>query len=297
MRIGLPLAGLACVAAVGLTVLLGWRTNPRDEAERLVKAALAIACTEQPCPRVWLARRALLQQAIAADPTYAKAYAEATFTYTNLVTAHLSANRDDDLREAGHLATQAAALAPDQAFAQEARAAVLRQGEDHLEEALSAYLRAMTLAPDRPVLRANVGWTLVRLGRPAEAEPYLRAALDKDPRHIFAPAWLTYLGLAELFLDRAGHAAELFRRAIYQQSKGAAAADINLERGLDLVAALALSGDVESARQEAAKLREEHPELSTGDVWNCACSHAPGFLAGIEKLRRGAVLAGVLDAG
>jgi class 3 adenylate cyclase/tetratricopeptide (TPR) repeat protein len=294
-RFLLPLAGLAGLATVCVVLLLA--CSPRQEAERLVKAALAIACTEQPCPRVWLERRALLKQAIAADPTYAKAYAEATFTYTNFVTSHLTVDRDEDLREAGRLATQAAALAPDQAFAHEARAAVLRQRDDHLEQALTAYLRALALEPDRPVLRANAGWMLVLLGRPTEAEPYLKSALDKDPNHIFAPAWLTYWGLAELFLDHATHAAELFRRAIDRQPKIAAAGNINLERGLYLAAALALAGDLDGAREEATKLRSIHPEISTGEMWTCSCRTAPGFVANLPKLRRGAVLAGVLDAG
>lgn len=190
------------------------------------------------------------------------------------------------------------ALAPDQAFAHEARAAVLRQDPDKLEDALSAYIRALAIDPKLPSVRAYAGWMLVLLGRPAEGEPYLQTALAMAPHDLYASAWLNYLGLAELFLGRYDEASELFRRAIATQSHGATAADIELERNLNLAAALALAGNLDSARKLIDGLRSHNPTLSTHNIlWNCDCSHAPGFLAGLAILRRGAALAGVLDAG
>jgi len=128
---------------------------------------------------------------------------------------------------------------------------------------------------------------------PLEAEPYLRAAIAAAPNSTDAPAWLTQLGLAELFLDRPGHGADFFRRALAQQSSGAAAADVGLKRSLNLAAALALNGTVDEARTIVDGLRRQHPALSTGTLADCDCSREPGFRTGYEVLRRGALLAGV----
>ena len=270
--------------------------SPRAEAVRLVAQGRAIGCPEHPCPREWLAERALYEQAIVADPDYALPYARAAFTYTNFISSGLSLNETEDRRAAERLATRAAALAPELADAHEARAAVLRQDPDRLEDALGAYMRVLAIEPNQPSPRANAGWMLVLLGRPAEAEPLLKAALALAPNHPRAPAWQTYLGLAELFLHREGHGAERFRRALAQQSPGAAAADAGLQRTLNLASALALDGAIEEARLVVDGVRRQHPALSTHTLWNCKCSHAPNFLTGYGELRRGVMLAGVADA-
>jgi class 3 adenylate cyclase/Tfp pilus assembly protein PilF len=294
----LKMVGGAALLLPLMSSVASWRSTPHDHAERLLGQALSIGCPQNPCPREWLAKRALFEQAITVDPTFARAYAEATFTYTNFITSHISVDRNEDLRIAARLATQAVALAPDKAFAHVARAAVLRQDPDKLEDALSAYLRALAIEPMQPPVRANAGWMLVLLGRPAEGKPYLETALAMAPHHLYAAAWLNYLGLAELFLGRYGEATDLFRGAIETQSHGAIAADIELERGLNLAAALALDGKVVAAREVIDGLRSRHPSLSTHNIlWNCDCSHAPGFLAGLATLRRGVALAGVLDTG
>lgn len=271
--------------------------TPRERAERLLREGRAIGCPEHPCPREWLAARSLFERAIAADPDYAPPYARAAFTHTNFVAAGLSLNVKEDLRAAERLATQAVALAPGEAYAHEARAAVLRQDPERLEDALAAYSRSLAIEPKQPSVRANAGWMLVLLGRAAEAEPFLQAALAEAPDHERAPAWLTYLGLAELFLDREGHGAARFRQALARQSRGGAAGDVALQRGLNLAAALALGGEVEEARRLVDDLRRQHPALSvrTLTLWDCRCSREPGFVAGLQKLRRGLVLAGVAD--
>lgn len=309
LALGVGLGGAAALVALlaGFVVQYGppqvgtavaavfWRGSspaPRDEATRLFTQGRAIVCS-YPCPREWLAARALFEQAIAADPDYALPYAAAAFTYTNFVTSNLSLNKNEDLHVAERLATRAAALAPDQALAHEARGAVLRQNPDRLEDALAAYLRSLAIDPNQSSVRANAGWMLVLLGRPLEAEPYLRAAIAAEPNHPRVSAWLTYLGLAELFSNHEGHGANSFSRALALQKPGAAAADISLQRSLNLAAALALNGAVDEARLIIDRLRSQNPTLSTGTLMNCDCSHNPGFLAGYKALRRGAILAGV----
>ena len=303
-RLGLAAAVLAMLLAVSARdgLLAGLipphgaaALSPRLQAERLTEAGRAIRCTEHPCPREWLASRLLYQRAVAADATYGPAYAEAALTYTIFIVNDLSLDEAADLQAAERLATSALALAPDAAITHRARGAVLGLQPDRLQDALAAYMRSLAIDPNQPAVRGSAGWTLILLGRPLEAELMLRAALAAAPDHLYAPAWLTYLGWAELFLDRPGHGADQFRRAIAQQSRRAANGDIALQRSLNLAAALALDGDLAGGRRLVAELRGRYPTLSTQAVWNCDCSRAPGYLAGVAMLRRGAELAGLPD--
>ena len=291
-RVALAVTALSMVL---LTPVFGWRTGGREQAEALLQRGLAIKCPAYPCAREWLDKRALFQQAIAVDPNFARPYAEATLTYTNFVAARLSVNAKEDLRIAADLATRAVALAPDQAFAHSARAAVLRQDPDKLEQALAAYLRVLSIDPSHTLARANTGWLLLLLGRPVEAEPYLQAALEAEPKNADVPVWLNRMGLAELFLDRYESSAEFFRRAIAMQSPTTSMGDIGIERAINHASALALDGDLDAARQAIERLRLQYPSLSMNNIWSCVCSNAPRFIAGIEKLRKGAALAGVAN--
>jgi len=288
-------AGTAALV-VCLLLVIGRRGTAHEEAERLLAQGLAIHCPGFPCAREWLEKRALFEQAIKLDPTFARPYAEAAFTYTNFVAANLSIDPREDLRVAGYFATRAVALSPDEAVGYEARGAVLRQDPDRIEDALSAYLRALAVEPGRPEVHAQVGFMLILLGRPADAEEYLQQAIQMAPGHAYAPGWINHLGLAEAFLGHYGRAVELFRDALAKQSRSAIAGDYALEHRLNLASALALDGQLEAARHLADTLRKQHPGLTTHNLFStCVCSRSPGFLAGVATLRRGLVLAGVPD--
>jgi class 3 adenylate cyclase/tetratricopeptide (TPR) repeat protein len=294
------LAATAAAAALAVCLLLvvGRRGTAHEEAGRLLAEGLAIHCPAFPCAREWLEKRALFEQAIKLDPTFARPYAEAAFTYTNFVAADLSIDRSEDLRVAGNHATRAVALAPDEAVGYEARGAVLRQDPDRIEDALSAYLRALAVEPARPEVHAQVGFMLLLLGRPADAEKYLREALQMAPDHAYAPGWTNHLGLAEAFLGNYGRAVELFRDSLSKQSRSAIAGDYALEHRLNLASVLALDGQLDAARELANTLRQQHPGLTTHNLFSsCVCSRSPDFLAGVATLRRGLVLAGVPDPG
>ena len=304
--------GLALAVAAAIPALLilspGWRhpgASPsqaahstslgtaREVARQLFEQGRSVACTEHPCPRAWLASRAFYERAIAADPSYGVPYAYAALTYTILIANNLSLDEDADLHSAERLAMQASALSPDDAATYRARGAVLEMQPDRLQDALAAYDRSLAIEPAQPVVQADIGWILILLGRAGAAEPFLRQALTASPHHLYAPAWLTYLGLAELFLDQDGHGAPQLREAIALQSQQMANGDIALQRSIILVAALALDGRLDAAKNLVRELRQRHPMLSTQAMWNCGCSREPGYLAGVARLQHGLELAGI----
>lgn len=73
------------------------------------------------------------------------------------------------------------------------------------EEAVAAYQEALQDGDDSPVLRFNLGTALLRLGRYAEAEPYLRAALDAVDTEVREPA---LFNLGSRFLEEGRAAAD-----------------------------------------------------------------------------------------
>jgi class 3 adenylate cyclase len=295
-RLYLVMVSTAVAIVFMLSAVVGWHVIQHYRAERLLAQGLAITCPIQPCAREWLAQRELFQQAINADPTLARPYAEAALTHTNFVFANLSNDIQEDMRIATNLATKAVALAPHQAYAQYAYGSALRADPSRLEDALATYLRVLSIEPNHILARANVGWVLILLGRPAEGEPYVQAALDAAPRHVLAPYWLDRIGLAELFLDRDGHGASFFRRAIAQQSDAEASIPSTLEFRVNLAAAMALNGEVDAARRLIRRLRSERPLLSVNDIWHCPCYPQTRSQPGVMKLLKGAALAGLFGA-
>ena len=83
-----------------------------------------------------------------------------------------------------------------------------RQGD--LTSALSEFLEARRLTPDDPYVHYLMGKTLMRFGRPREAQGSLRESLRLCPRFIDAHYQLgkAYLAEPELPLARALHAFE-----------------------------------------------------------------------------------------
>jgi Tfp pilus assembly protein PilF len=236
----------------------------------------------------WLSARQLFRQAIAADPRFAPAYAEAAFTHTNMVTSGLSLDREADLREAEALTGQAAVLAPDLPVVHAARAAVFRL-QRRPAEALAAYTRAVELDPKQHASRANTGLMLILLGRPQEAIAPIQQTLALAPAgHAFTGTWLTYLGIAELQIGQAESAAERFRRSLTWSAF--LSADT---RRLYLSAALAQEGRQEEAEAMLAEVRARQPELTLGTLQQQELSDDPTYRRAQERFYRGLRAAGL----
>jgi Flp pilus assembly protein TadD len=98
---------------------------------------------------------------------------------------------------------------PDNASALNALGYTLADRGERLDEAHAMIERALTLRPDDPAILDSMGWVLFRLGRPAEALPWLRRALElADDGEIAA-----HLGEVLWNLGERSEARRVWRRA------------------------------------------------------------------------------------
>jgi Flp pilus assembly protein TadD len=102
--------------------------------------------------------------------------------------------------------------------------AFAHHGEGRLAAAIERYERMLTLKPDMPVIRNNLGHALAELGKPESAIGEYRRAIELKPDYAQA---LCNWGAALLQLDRFDEAEAKFRRAIAVNS-GLAGAHHNL---------------------------------------------------------------------
>jgi adenylate cyclase len=196
--------------------------------------------------------RRLLEQSIAIDPNYARAYARLAWTH---FTAWVNALDGDYLNPATldrayHLARKAVQLDPNlpQARAHLAQALV-RRGEH--EEALAEFERAMALNPNFTDWRfAEV---LALAGHPARAIETVERHMRLDPFYVpLAPLWL---GSAHYMLKQYPQALPPLRECVSR-------APTFLTGHCRLAATYAQLGNIEKARAEAAEALRIDPKYT-----------------------------------
>jgi tetratricopeptide (TPR) repeat protein len=89
--------------------------------------------------------------------------------------------------------------------------AEIYEGANMWDEAVLSRRNAINANPDDPTLELDLGWTLVKARRFADAEESLRSAAERSPRD---PRAAYYLGLVQLQLGKAADAKTNFQRFI-----------------------------------------------------------------------------------
>jgi TolB-like protein len=193
--------------------------------------------------------RSLFEQAIALDPSYAKAYAllaglDVTVWYRNFDAS------SDILDRAFALAQKAVALDPNDPACQISIARVHQtRGSYNLAE--HHYTKALELNRNNAVLMAGIGDLNITLGRPLEALEYFKQARALDP--FFDPSWFwPIIGIAH------------FMARHYEEAIAA------LERSSEppywvhvyLAASHAMLGDSERARHHAVETLRLKPDFT-----------------------------------
>lgn len=87
---------------------------------------------------------------------------------------------------------------------------MLANRTDRLDEAFSLINRALELEPDNAAITDSMGWVLYKLGKPAEALPYLEKAMQQMPSHEVA----AHLGEVLWILGNQKQARKIWKRGI-----------------------------------------------------------------------------------
>jgi adenylate cyclase len=195
--------------------------------------------------------KALLERAIALDPSYVEAHSLLGLYYFDEWRLWGS-SRDKNLARALEIASTAAQLDPSDP-APHVLLAQVHQFRREFDAATSEADLALALEPNEAVTLANLGSMLRYGGRAKEAAALVERAIRLDPFH--PPNYLEWLGDAYLFLGR-------YEECIQVVERGT---DLNPEFvALHVVAAecYAALGDEEKAKRAGANILRTNPRFT-----------------------------------
>jgi TolB-like protein len=133
--------------------------------------------------------------------------------------------------------------------------AMLRIAAYRNTEAVALMERAIEINPSNAPAHAQLGRVLMRMGRAQEGLDHARYAMQLSPRDPIMPVWYGICGFGELEL---GH----FDSSIHYLEQALAANPTQARNLQTLIAAQALSGRLDDARQTLARLQQVHPHLT-----------------------------------
>jgi TolB-like protein/DNA-binding winged helix-turn-helix (wHTH) protein/Flp pilus assembly protein TadD len=137
---------------------------------------------------------------------------------------------------------------------------VLRRFQNRLGEARIELETAIALDRNHTVAFRNLGITLIQMGKPEEAIPYIEKSIRLSPHDPSIVANYSSLGECHLFLGHLNQAIELLRKA-------RAANPPAFGTVLILAGALGLRGDIDEARAEIAEASMLKPEVNSLAAW------------------------------
>ena len=194
----------------------------------------------------------VLEEAIALDPKYARAYANLGSTHMFDALMGWSKSPKESLARAMELAHKAISLDTSDPFAH-AFLAYLYGVTRQYDKALSQVERAFALDPNFPDALFVMAQILTWIGKPEEAIPLLQKALRPNP---IPP--VQYLNV----LSAAYRVAGQYEKAIETSKKAVQRSPDSQLAYLYLTAACALAGREEEARAAAAEVLRINPKFS-----------------------------------
>ena len=200
--------------------------------------------------------RRLLNNALAVDPNYARAFVALSRTYLTAWINPLDGDfqKSATLDRAHELVRRAVQLDPNLPHGHAQLGAVLVWKSEH-EAAIVAFSRAAAINPNFTDYRFASAWAFA--GEPAKAIEVAQAHMHLDPFYI--PMVCGWLGLAH-FMQRRYAEAVLPLRELVSRAP-------NFRSGhIWLAATLAQMGSVEEARKEAAEVLRVDPSYTIGST-------------------------------
>jgi TolB-like protein/Tfp pilus assembly protein PilF len=142
---------------------------------------------------------ALLERAVEIDPMLAEAWVELAEAHHNVSVYTQCLDKNAEAAKMAECARRAIAIAPHLGYPH-ALLGTYEWTRNNLVGAMDIAFDAYRREPDNPAVAMRLGSFLLYCGRTRDAEPYVRAAIDKDPvdGRKFALLWSLHMGRQEL---------------------------------------------------------------------------------------------------
>jgi DNA-binding SARP family transcriptional activator/TolB-like protein len=196
----------------------------------------------------------LFERALEKNPESNAARVGIARVLTRRVAEFRSANRLDDLARVEKMLTEALNSNPNSSSARYFMG-ILRKQQGRIEDSIAEFEQTLKLNPSHANAHAQLGHSLIFLGRAGEAERHIRKAIRIGPRDPTISAWYFMAGQADIFLGRYDAAIDWFEKSI---KLNPASARVQIH----LAAAYLLNGNEEKAIEAARAAKRAVPKLS-----------------------------------
>lgn len=201
-----------------------------------------------------LAALGLFEQALQINPGSIAARVGIARVLTRRVAEFRSPGRLDDLQRIETALTEALKTDPNSSSVRYFMG-ILRKQQGRIEESIAEFERTLKLNPSHANAHAQLGHSLIFLGRAGEAEKHILKAIRIGPKDPTISSWYFMAGQADIYLGRYDEAIKWFEKSVELYPKSARAQ-------IHLAAAYLLHGDEHKAARAAQAAKRELPALS-----------------------------------
>lgn len=278
---GIAAFSLLLAAAIygGLPGLLG---NKQPAYDELVTRGFAAAAKETDAGEK--DANALFQQALAMNPNSAVAKVGIGRVLIQRIYDMRSTNLERDILQAERVLSEATKDAPSY-IPGFYLLGIVRKYQGRIEESIELFEQTLRLNPKHADAHAQLGHSLLFLGRGEETEHHIRKALEYSPKDGRLAHWYNFAGQADLHLERYDSAILWLEKSLETGTKSPVALAL-------LSAAHIMQGNTTEAASAARRLKKEYPDFTTRYIRGLNVAHASPEFA--EK--RNQVLAAVNKA-
>jgi len=224
----------------------------------------------------------MFRRAIELDPHYAQAHAHLAWWHNLRFGEGLSSDLSLDQRLADEHSQVALQLDPRDAWSLSVAGHIQSFLHKRFDAALEMFDQALRLNPSCATAWARSANTLAYVGRGEEAMERVRNAMRLSPFDQLSFAYCTTNGTAALVIGRLDEAVSWLNKAQHLNPRYKASKRM-------LIAALALSGDLDSARQHACEFMACEPGFTLSDFAKWYPLQSPH----LEHVLEGLSLAGI----
>jgi tetratricopeptide (TPR) repeat protein len=253
-------ASLARQLQIGLHAIAAIRQSPNTDANALAHKGWSAmyAGFNRSSPEAYRKAEDYFNEALKLDPKHVSARMGLGAFHANVGAQLMVADPGAHLAKSEQILN---ALLADNPEAKRAyfHLGLTYQARGELERAVEAFKSVLEFEPSQSSAHAHIGHALGRSGQPARGLEHIRYAMRLSPRDPSFSFWLEFQCNAELELS-------LFAQAIEHCRQSARMNPGYPRSTAGLAAALALSGNMQEATEQFARLQTFAPELSPQQI-------------------------------